>query len=143
FHHELRQFCRQRLQEFQISVQVRLVENAMHGERFKKNRRENVASWKFKPDTLTSIHQQMALVKAQSTGGFFTNYFRQEMVGPQVLSAATGRTVLVVNNEHDFFRLYFFTSDLADLEQILREADFPGETVAGYLTKAADDKLAA
>ena len=44
FHRELRQFCRQRLQEFQIPVRLRLVENAMHGERFKKNRRENVAS---------------------------------------------------------------------------------------------------
>jgi long-chain acyl-CoA synthetase len=43
FHRELRQFCRQRLQEFQIPVRVRLVENALHGERFKKNRRENVA----------------------------------------------------------------------------------------------------
>jgi long-chain acyl-CoA synthetase len=44
FHHELRQFCRQRLQEFQIPVRVTLVENAMHGERFKKNRRENMPS---------------------------------------------------------------------------------------------------
>jgi len=44
FHRELRQFCRQRLQEFQIPVRVRLVENALHGERFKKNRRENAAS---------------------------------------------------------------------------------------------------
>ena len=34
---------------------------------------------KFKPDTLASIHERMALVKAQSTEGFFTNYFRQEM----------------------------------------------------------------
>jgi hypothetical protein len=92
----------------------------------------------FKPDTLASVHEQMALVKAQSTGGFFTNYFRQEMVGPQILTAATARSVLVANDEHDFFRLYFFTSDLADLEQILREADFPGDIVAGYLTKAAD-----
>jgi long-chain acyl-CoA synthetase len=44
FHHELRQFCRNRLQEFQIPVRVRLVENGMHGERFKKNRRENALS---------------------------------------------------------------------------------------------------
>jgi long-chain acyl-CoA synthetase len=44
FHGELRQFCRQRLQEFQIPVRVRLVENPMHGERFKKNRREYVAN---------------------------------------------------------------------------------------------------
>jgi long-chain acyl-CoA synthetase len=44
FHHDLRQFCRQRLQDFQIPVRVRLVENALHGERFKKNRRESGAS---------------------------------------------------------------------------------------------------
>jgi long-chain acyl-CoA synthetase len=44
FHRDLRQFCRDRLQEFQIPVRISLVENTMHGERFKKNRRENVAS---------------------------------------------------------------------------------------------------
>jgi long-chain acyl-CoA synthetase len=44
FQRDLRQFCRQRLQEFQIPVRLRLVENALHGERFKKNRRENVAT---------------------------------------------------------------------------------------------------
>jgi acyl-coenzyme A synthetase/AMP-(fatty) acid ligase len=44
FHSELRRFCRQRLQEFQIPVRVRLVESAMHGGRFKKNRREYVVS---------------------------------------------------------------------------------------------------
>jgi len=93
---------------------------------------------KLKPDTLASVHEQMALVKAQSTGDFFTNYFRQEMVGPQILTAATARTVLLANDEHDFFRLYFFTSDLADLQQILRDMEFPGDVVAGYLTKAAD-----
>jgi hypothetical protein len=98
---------------------------------------------KFEPDTLASVHERMALVKAQSTGGFFTNYFRQEMVGPQILTAATARSVLLVNDEHDFFRLYFFTSDLADLQQILRDVDFPGDVVAGYLTKGADENIAA
>src|SRR5437588_868739 len=43
-HREHRQHRRQRLQEVQIPLQMRLEENAMHGERFKKNRRENVAS---------------------------------------------------------------------------------------------------
>jgi long-chain acyl-CoA synthetase len=44
FHRALREFCRQRLQEFQIPARVRIVDTAMHGERFKKNRREHVAS---------------------------------------------------------------------------------------------------
>ena len=98
---------------------------------------------KFKPDTLASVHEQMALVKAQSAGGFFTNYFRQEMVGPQILTAATARSVLLANDEHDFFRLYFFTNDLADLEQILRDADVPGDVVAGYLIREGDENIAA
>jgi hypothetical protein len=98
---------------------------------------------KFAPARLASVHERMGLVKAQSAGGVFTNYFRQEMVGPQILTAATARSVLLANDEHDFFRLYFFTSDLADLEQILRDVDFPGSVVAGYLTKAADENIAA
>jgi hypothetical protein len=98
---------------------------------------------KFEPDTLASVHERMALVKAQSTGGVFTNYFRQEMVGPQILTAPTARSVLLANDEHDFFRLYFFTSDLADLEQILRDVDFPGDVVADYVTRAADENITA
>ena len=54
-----------------------------------------------------------------------------------------GRSILFANDEHDFFRLYFFTIDLADLEQILHEVEFPGDVVAGYLTKAADEKISA
>jgi hypothetical protein len=97
----------------------------------------------FKPDTLANIHEGMALVKAQSTGGFFTNYFRQEMVGPQILTAATPRSVLLANDEHDFFRLYFFTSDVADFERILCDVDFPGDVVACYLARSADKNIAA
>jgi hypothetical protein len=97
---------------------------------------------KLSPGKLASAHEQMALIKAQSTGGFSTNYFRQEMVGPQILTAATTRSVLLVNDEHDFFRLYFFTSDVADLEQMLRDIDYPGDVVTGYLTWTADEKIA-
>jgi len=43
----------------------------------------------------------------------------------------------LANEEHGFFRLYFFTSDLVDLEQILREVDFPGDVVASYVTRVA------
>jgi hypothetical protein len=97
---------------------------------------------KLKPGTLASAHEQMALVKAQSTEGLSTNYFSQEMVGPQIFTATTARSVLLVNDEHDFFRLYFSTRDLADLEQALRDVDFPGDVVAGYLTREADENIA-
>jgi hypothetical protein len=98
---------------------------------------------KLKREALAEVHGQMACAKAESTGGFCTNYFRQEMPGPEILSAATARTVLLLNKEHDFFRLYFFTTDVADLEQCLRDVDFPGNTVVGYLTRSLDENIAA
>jgi long-chain acyl-CoA synthetase len=44
FQRDLRRFCLGRLQEFQIPVRIRLVDSALHGQRFKKNRRETAAS---------------------------------------------------------------------------------------------------
>ena len=95
----------------------------------------------FTPDTLASAQEQMARIKAQSRTWFSTNYFWQEMVGPQVLTFATAQTLLLANDEHGFFRLYFFTNDLVDLEHVLRDAEYPGEVVVGYLTKSADENI--
>src|SRR5262245_35397938 len=97
---------------------------------------------KLTADSLAEVHEQMARVKAESGGGFYTNYFRQELPSAQILSAATPRTVLLLNKEHDFFRLYFFTTDSADLELLLDSVEFPGETVTGYVTRSADQKIA-
>ncbi len=91
--------------------------------------------------SVAEVHQEMARVKTETAGGFYTNYFRQEMPGSEILIAATARTVLVLNNEHDFFRLYFFTTAVADLEQMLRETEFRGDIVNGYLTRSAEDNI--
>ena len=97
----------------------------------------------FKPESLARVHEQMAAVKAQSKNGFFTNYFRQELVGPHIFTAATGRSVLFVNDEHDFFRLYFFTTDPNEFEQMIGGAEFPGSVVVGYITRTADENVTA
>ena len=94
-----------------------------------------------KPDTLANAHERMAHIKSHAHRGFFTNYFRQEMVGGKILVAAGNRTILLMNDEHDFFRLYFFTSDLADLGISLHQTRYPGDAVIGYLTKSADNKV--
>jgi len=96
----------------------------------------------FNADTLANAHLRMAEIKAQSKSGFSTSYFRQEMVGEQILVAATDQTILLANDEFDFFRLYFFTSNLADLGQALHDANYPGDVVAGHLTKEHDKKVA-
>jgi hypothetical protein len=90
---------------------------------------------KFKADTLASVHEQMALVKAQFTRLAFSRtisarkWLDRRFSPPQ--RAATARSVLLANDEYDFFWLGFFTSDLADLQQTLRDVDFPGDVVAG------------
>jgi hypothetical protein len=97
----------------------------------------------FNPETLANVHARMAQIKASAHGSFSTNYFRQEMVGQQILVTMTDQTILVVNDEHDFFRLYFFTSNLEDLGRLLDGVHYPGEAVAGYLTKQPDENVAA
>jgi hypothetical protein len=97
----------------------------------------------FKPETLANVHARMARIKAHSNHSFSTNYFRQEMVGPQILVTATDQTIVLANEEYDFFRLYFFTSDLADLGQVLHHVQYPGDVVIGYLTKKPDKNVAA
>jgi hypothetical protein len=96
----------------------------------------------FRPETLANAHAQMARIKAQSHGRFSTNYFRQEMIGRQILLTTTERSVLLANDEYDFFRFYFFTNDLVDLGQRLRHASYPGKMVTGYLTKEPDKNIA-
>ena len=80
---------------------------------------------KFDSDTIENVMARMDAVKAGSKFGFLTNYFRQEMVGNVILSAGTERSVVFVNDEHDFFRLFFFTTDLPDLSRVLAALEFP------------------
>ena len=96
----------------------------------------------FNADTIANAHWRMAEIKAQSKRGVSTNYFRQEMVGEEILVAATDQTILLANDEHDFFRLYFFTSNLVDLGQTLHDAKYPGDVVASHLTREHDKNVA-
>jgi hypothetical protein len=49
---------------------------------------------------------------------------------------------LMINEEHDFFRFYFFTNDVRDFEQILRASEYLSDVVAGYLARAEDKNIA-
>jgi hypothetical protein len=98
---------------------------------------------KLEPDTLANAHERMARIKARSDHGFFTNYFRQDMVGERILVAATDATILLLNDEYDFFRLYFFSRDFADLGKALYQTEYPGDVVVGYLTKKVDQGVVA
>ena len=80
-------------------------------------------------------------MKAAGKQGFITNYFKQELVGDQIHSVATDRTVLFINNEHDFFRLYFFSTDPVDLGETLEKLEVDKDLVADYLYKLVDERV--
>lgn len=80
----------------------------------------------------------MAALKAAG-GAISTNYFRQDLAGARLLAAVTDRSVIFLNDEFDFFRLYYFTRDIGDLGDALARLQYPGTTVCGYLTKSGPD----
>jgi hypothetical protein len=82
---------------------------------------------KFKPDPVASPHEQMALVKAQSTESFSMNY-----------PARNGGTQGHCRNGS---MGPIFSDDLANLEQILRDVDHRGDVSRWLPSKAADATL--
>ena len=97
----------------------------------------------FQPDNLSDISRKMDAIKVRSAGGFFTNYFHQPMVGHQLLSAQTDHSLLFLNDEFDFYRLFYFTNDLADLGGALKDLEFSETTVASYLDTSLDERIPA
>lgn len=104
-------------------------------------------AWHFmmqlRPDTLENIHGRMAAIKSSAGAGgeFFTNYFRQELSGEQLLAFGTRQTLVFLNDDIDFFRLYFFTTSLDDLRGVLNGLEFNGTVVASYLEKQTDERI--
>jgi hypothetical protein len=85
--------------------------------------------------TLTQAMAGMAAVKSRFGPGCITNFFRQEMMGDRVLMADSECSVVFLSAEFDFYRLYFFTREVADLGRLLASTRLPGPTVSGYLSK--------
>lgn len=96
---------------------------------------------KWEESTLPQILQCIDAVKQRGQGAFLTNYFQAQMVGPRILCGATERSVLFANEEHDFFRVYFFSTDVDDLERSLAALALPRPAVCSYLTKRADLRI--
>ena len=52
----------------------------------------------FRPETIANAHARMAQIKAYADGSFSTNYFRQEVIGQQVLVTTTDQRILRGND---------------------------------------------
>jgi len=81
------------------------------------------------------IDELMGAIRRGSDYPPFTNYFRQPMTGGVILGARTAATAVFINDDLDFFRLYFRSNDLADLALVLSEIDFPGAVIIGYIAR--------
>jgi hypothetical protein len=90
---------------------------------------------------LEELERGMDAVKKARHDEILTNYFRQPMTGRTLLGTLTPRTVLFINDDTDFFRLFFYSSDTTDLAQVLGESRFPGDVVIDYLSKRPEAGL--
>lgn len=71
-------------------------------------------------------------------GPWHTNYFRQPLTGSRYWMVGTERSLVFLTDDMDFFRLYFFAVDLAELAGLLRDTPLPGITVTAYVTRQID-----
>lgn len=91
--------------------------------------------------TLEGLEEWMAGIKKRGGGNIVTNYFKQRMTGSVILGICTDRSVMFVNDDADFLHLYFYSSDLDDLEALLKAARFPAPVVIDYITKEPDEQV--
>ena len=97
---------------------------------------------KFNPDTLASVQEQMALRQSSIHRALFDELLPPGNGGTTDSHRRNGSERFAGQWRTRFLPALFFTNDLADLEQILRDAAMQA-MVAGYLTKAANKNIAA
>ena len=95
------------------------------------------------PDTFANAQRAMDAVKAGARGRYFTNCYQPERLAGCGLSAQRPGTVLYLQTEADFARLYFLTADLEDLRGALAELECGVPVVLSCLDRLPEAELAA
>lgn len=96
---------------------------------------------KLSPFRLETLEQQMDEIKRGSNSPIVTNYFKQPLTGRLILGTHSECTALFINDDMDFYRLYFYSSDLVELAELLRRTDFPASVVSSYIAKELDPRV--
>ncbi len=90
--------------------------------------------------SLATIEKYFDSIRQAAGTGALTNYFRQPLTGNILLGMNTQESAMFINDDMDFFRLYFCSKNRADLARILSGLALPGTTVIDYISK--EDGLA-
>lgn len=96
---------------------------------------------KANPDTHVNIQSIMNGIKGRSVSGIYTNYFQQKFHGDNLYRISTDKSILILNDEFDFYRLYYYTCDLCDLAFLVQNMDFSGTIVVNLLSKTDDHHI--
>lgn len=71
--------------------------------------------------SIEEINNYINDLKSKSKNkGLHTNYFRQNFLNPTFETIKGKNSIVFLTQETDFHRLYFYTSDLAELSQIMK-----------------------
>jgi hypothetical protein len=91
--------------------------------------------------TLDAIQRGMDEIKKDSGGAVATNYFKQPMTGGKLLAVRAHRTLIFINDDSDFFRLYFYSGDASELARAMKGIDLREAIVIDYLAQEPDERI--
>jgi hypothetical protein len=92
--------------------------------------------------SLPEIHAVLSRIPIEGRT-FQTNYFRQHLVGDSFGLYSAPHTLVFLQPDQDFFRLFYATVDSGELMEILKGFQYPGTTVVGYIARNPDPQMCA
>ena len=87
------------------------------------------------PITAAKVQERLDEIRVGTRGKYWTNYFNTDLAEGEVAAVSGRRTLIFLHKEFDFFRLYFFSADLAELGAQLMDLSIPGNVVAGCVER--------
>ena len=95
----------------------------------------------FKNSDIALIKEKIGLIKECSRGQFISNFFWQDKFEEKYfLSIFEDQTLAFLEKDQDFFRLYFFTANIVQLESIIAEIEYR-PLLIDFITNKPQDSL--
>ncbi len=89
---------------------------------------------------IDTIKNKINVLKQKATSPSYTNYFLQELQSKSFNTKYSNHSIVFFDKDVDFYRLYFFSSDLHDLSMIINDLKIR-QTTVDIITKSFSQNL--
>jgi hypothetical protein len=94
----------------------------------------------FKKAGISEVQTEFDRIRRQYCSPY-TNYFKQQLNGADIFYFSSASTVIFLNDDYDFYRLYFVSGNLEELNQFFKVIEWKTNLVIDYITKSTDGNL--